>query len=154
MITMLMKVEDAVRAISNVDDYAGSAKALAATTLRFSLSSWLWWLWWLWWFSFSIVDGDDVVKMFLKNDLEEMFWEREPWEKSLQIGRRLLPRCRFYQNCSFYQDDHFFFQDDLFLSGWSWWWCRWWCCWWWGPEKKKGSQLLTIIANPSPECFF
>ena len=53
-----------------------------------------------------IVDGDDVVKMFLKNDLEEMFWEREPWEKSLQIGRRLLPRCRFYQNCSFYQDDH------------------------------------------------
>ena len=34
-----VKVEDAVRAISNVDDYAGSAKALAATTLRFSLSS-------------------------------------------------------------------------------------------------------------------
>ena len=31
-----VKVEDAVRAISNVDDYAGSAKALAATTLRFS----------------------------------------------------------------------------------------------------------------------
>ena len=28
------EVEDAVRAISNVDDYAGSAKALAATTLR------------------------------------------------------------------------------------------------------------------------
>ena len=50
--------------------------------------------------------------MFLKNDLEEMFWEREPWEKSLQIGRKLLPRCRFYQNCSFYQDDHFFYQDD------------------------------------------
>ena len=53
-----------------------------------------------------IVDGYDVVKKFLKNDSEEMFWEREPWEKSLQIGRRLLPRCRFYQNCSFYQDDH------------------------------------------------
>ena len=35
MIMMMMfKVEDAVRAISNVDDYAGSAKALAATTLR------------------------------------------------------------------------------------------------------------------------
>ena len=32
--TMMMKVEDAVRAISNVDDYAGSAKARAATTLR------------------------------------------------------------------------------------------------------------------------
>ena len=31
---MMIKVEDAVRAISNVDDYAGSAKALAATTLR------------------------------------------------------------------------------------------------------------------------
>jgi len=31
---MYYKVEDAVRAISNVDDYAGSAKALAATTLR------------------------------------------------------------------------------------------------------------------------
>ena len=52
-----------------------------------------------------IVDGYDVVKMFLKNDSEEMFWEREPWEKSLQIGRRLLLRCRFYQNCFFYQDD-------------------------------------------------
>ena len=34
MIKDLDKVEDAVRAISNVDDYAGSAKALAATTLR------------------------------------------------------------------------------------------------------------------------
>ena len=31
---MYYKVEDAVRAITNVDDYAGSAKALAATTLR------------------------------------------------------------------------------------------------------------------------
>ena len=35
MMMMMVKVEDAVRAISNVDDYAGSAKALAATTLRF-----------------------------------------------------------------------------------------------------------------------
>ena len=31
---MYYKVQDAIKAITNVDDYAGSAQALAATTLR------------------------------------------------------------------------------------------------------------------------
>ena len=31
---MYYKVQDAIKAVTNVDDYAGSAQALAATTLR------------------------------------------------------------------------------------------------------------------------
>ena len=80
---------NATHAVANVDDYSGSARLLAATTLRQHKFI-------IWWFWFHVYVDDDSWN--IKNEymrVAEMFWERWLLERFSPRERELQTRCRW-----------------------------------------------------------